>query len=264
MPADQARNFGGYFNREKRALFQSEIERAAHPGRWERKGADIFRPETHSRYPQQIRVFNALVSKARQLGGHLFYYANEKPVGTPGQTKLDVTARETAAMQDTLNRIARHAHQADAHVMVMIDQITEKTRAERLPNMYGHILSRAGEFPEMKRIIEPPMHVDSVLSSNIQFADWVAACVSRAIDYQLIKSSLYRWVTSNRHISGMHGAFTQESKLHLHHRSVSDLHHSDIFKATRPLHAVPTGQTLGGLLDEATLRRIRGVAEATR
>lgn len=30
--------------------------------------------------------------------------------------------------------------------------------------MYGHILGRAAEFPEMKRIIEPPMHVDSILT----------------------------------------------------------------------------------------------------
>lgn len=73
-------------------------------------------------------------------------------------------------MQETLNRIARCADRQDQHVMVVIDQINEKTRAERLPNMYGHILGRAKDFPEMRRIIEPPMHVDSQLSANIQFA----------------------------------------------------------------------------------------------
>ncbi len=65
--------------------------------------------------------------------------------------------------------------------LTMIDQINEKTRAARLLAMYEHILGRASGFPEMKRIIEPPMHIDSVLSSNIQFSDWIAACVTRAI-----------------------------------------------------------------------------------
>jgi hypothetical protein len=100
--------------------------------------------------------------------GGLFYYANEKPLGTPKQTRLDTDERETHAMREALNRIARHADSQDANVLVMIDQINEKTRAERLPRMYSHILGRAADFPEMKRIIEPPMHVDSQLSSNIQ------------------------------------------------------------------------------------------------
>lgn len=37
--------------------------------------------------------------------------------------------------------------------------------------MYAHILGRSSEHKEMRRIIEPPMHLDSELSTNIQFAD---------------------------------------------------------------------------------------------
>jgi hypothetical protein len=264
VPAVNARVFGSYFNTQKRTVFASEVAKARNPGQWERKGASIFRPDTPAKYPQQIRVFNFLVRKLRDLGGSLFYYADEKPVGTPAQTNLDTTARETVAMQETLNRIARHADHQDAHVMVMIDQINEKTRAERLPNMYGHILARASDFPEMKRIIEPPMHVDSVLSANIQFADWIAAFVTRAIDYQLISDSLYAWVTEGMRVPAARGAFTHESKLHLHRRSLADLNHSEVLRPARVLYPTPTGQLLGAGVDPATLRKIRGIAEASR
>ena len=76
----------------------------------------------------------------------------------------------------------------------MIDQINEKTRLDRLPRMYSHILGRAGDCPEMRRIVEPPMHIDSQLSSGIQLADWIAASVTRAIDYQLVEHSRHAWV----------------------------------------------------------------------
>ncbi|MBD3779613.1 MAG: DUF3800 domain-containing protein [Micrococcales bacterium] len=264
VPAESARLFGAAFQAAKRTLYREEIALAPHPGRWERKGSSIFRPDTPARYPEQLRVFNGLVRRARDLGARLFYYADEKPLGTPKQTQLDTVDRETRAMRETLNRIARHADTAGRNVMVVIDQVNEKTRSERVPAMYGHILGRAVDFPEMRRIIEPPMHVDSVLSANIQFADWIAACVSRAVDYHLVQGSVFGWVTSTRAVDAVRGAFTAESKLRLWNRSVADLHHSELFGSTRPLYPAVSGQMLAGSVDPATLRRIRAAAERAR
>lgn len=261
LPDDRARQLGTIFTEEKRRIFRSEIDDAEHPGRWERKGASVFRVDTLERYPQQIRVFNGLVRSLRRLGGSLFYYADEKPLGTPKQTNLDTEARETAAMREALNRIARHADSQGENVMVVIDQINEKTRAARLPRMYGHILGRAAEFPEMKRIIEPPMHVDSVLSANIQFADWVAACGNRAIDYQLVQESPYGWVATSKVLDAVRGSFTHESKIHLWKRSLADLNHSEIFRAERPLYPVDAGRMLGDRIEPDVLRRIKAAAE---
>lgn len=261
LPAEKARQFGAIFTDEKRRVFKTEIEDAEHPGRWERKGASIFRPDTLDRYPQQIRVFNGLVSNVRRLGGSLFYYADEKPLGTPKQTNLDTDARETSAMREALNRIARHADSQGKNVMVMIDQINEKTRAARLPTMYGHILGRAADYPEMKRIIEPPMHVDSVLSSNIQFADWVAACVTRALDYQLLQESKYKWVATLRTLDAVRGSFTHESKVHLWRRALVDLNHSEIFRAERPLYPVDDGTMIGDRVAPEIFRKMKAAAE---
>lgn len=261
IPEHAARTFGASMQRGKASLYATQIAAASHPGRWEKKGADVFRPDTPTRFPAQLRVFSSLVREVRQHGGHLFYYANEKPLGTPRQTALDPDERETLAMRDTLNRLARHADRRDQHLMVVIDQVNEKTRSQRIPAMYSHILGRAADFPEMRRIIEPPMHVDSVLSANIQFADWVAACVSRAIDYQLLDDSAYRWVAEPRRLPTVRGSFTLESKLHLWQRSVSDLNHSEIFRTERAVHPTAAGQLLGHGLDPSVFRKIKAAAE---
>ena len=261
LPEDSARAFGAIFTREKRALFATDLAGEDNPGQWERKGADIFRPTTHQKYPQQIRVFNALVKRLIALGGRVFYYADEKPIGTPKQTDLNVEERESAAMRESLNRLCRHAEVQDKNLMVLLDQINESQRAKRLPNMYGHILSRAAERQEMKRIIEPPMHVDSILSANIQFADWIAAAATRAIDYQLIESSVYEWVTSElAPLRNGHG-FTYESKLHLHQRAIPDINSTELFSNKRRLFPSVAGQRVSASVDPAVLRRINGAAQ---
>lgn len=253
IDAERARIFGQRFTSDKRTLFRTEIEATEHPGQWERKGASMFRTSTGKTHPQYPRVFAGLVKQLRSFGGMLFYYANEKPLGTPKQTDLDPVSRETIAMQETLNRLCTYADRRNEGLLVMIDQINEKTRAERLPNMYGHIFRRSSERPEMRRIVEPPMHVDSVLSANIQFADWIAAAVSRAVDNQLIRSSPYQWVPK-AWSTKLSSTFTHESKLHLWHRSIDDIHHSELFRHERPIHPAAQGQRL---VDDDTAERLR-------
>lgn len=74
IPADNARKFGMKMTEEKRTLFKSELKKAQHPGRWERKGASMFRPTTPADYPQYLRVFDALVEEVKKLNGFLFYH----------------------------------------------------------------------------------------------------------------------------------------------------------------------------------------------
>lgn len=261
VPAAHARRFGQWFTEEKRRVFATEIAASEHPAQWERKGASIFRKTTLEKYPQQIRVFNGLVRRLRSMGGNLFYYVNEKPIGTPRQTHLDTSSREAAAMRETLNRLARFADGQGDHLLVMLDQVNEKQRIERMPAMYAHLFSRATEFPEMKRLLEPPMHLDSAVSANIQFADWVAACVGRAVDYQLLETSEFGWI-AGRSVEAVRGAFTNESKLHLWHRSIGDLHHSEIFMPGRALYPVVRGQRLGASMPIEALRRLRGARQS--
>lgn len=261
IPEEKAREFGAILTREKRALFATDLKGVATPGQWERKGADIFRPATHEKYPQQIRVFNHLVRALCSLGGRVFYYADEKPIGTPAQIRFEPEERESAAMRESLNRLCSHAETQDRDLMVLIDQINESQRAKRLPNMYGHILSRAADREEMKRIVEPPMHVDSMLSANIQFADWIAAAITRAIEFQLLEDSAYAWVTSELKPLREKWPFTHESKLHLHLRSLPDFNGTELMTPRRRLFPPIAGQRVSASIDPAVIRRILGASQ---
>lgn len=90
VPDVNARRFGQMMDREKRAVFAPEIAGATHPGRWEKKGSEVFHFYTAHNRPEQIRVFNALKRKlCEKLGGALFYYADEKRLGR--RRRLDST-----------------------------------------------------------------------------------------------------------------------------------------------------------------------------
>ncbi|SJN08947.1 No significant database matches [Leucobacter sp. 7(1)] len=172
---------------------------------------------------------------------------------------LDTDLVERRAMEEVLNRICRAADREDENVMFMIDAISEDQRSRRLPNMYAHILGRAVGKPEMRRAVEPPMHIDSQLSAAIQFADWVAAILGRALEYQLLADSDCRWVGEalweQRNL-----LFTKESKLHLlPGRAVSDLHNWDVLKRDRPLLA--SGSVVA---DPETARKMERLFQQTR
>lgn len=103
--------------------------------------------------------------------------------------------------------------------------------------MYGHVCSRSQTVDEMKRIIEAPMHLDSGISGSIQFADWIAAIVGRAIDYHLIEESKFDWVPAViSSLQPQKKAFTYESKLHLFERTIEDINHSQLFCKERPVY----------------------------
>ncbi|ROZ62771.1 DUF3800 domain-containing protein [Kocuria soli] len=260
IPSHNARRFGAEFQAQKKKLFASSTSHDANSGRWEIKGSDVFRKKTPEQAPSNLRVFDHLTKICRDFGGNLFYYAAEKNIGTPRQTSLDKDIREMDAMRETLNRLASHSGHRDSDIMVLIDQINEKERKRRLPKMYSHILGRSTQHREMRRLIEPPMHLDSQLSANIQFADWVAACVTRAIDYQLLVDSPFGWVADSSKLKQMNGTFTHDSKLHLYGRSVDDINHSKIFHRERPLYPKVDGHTISSQTDPKTLRRLRAMA----
>lgn len=187
-------------------------------------------------------------------------------------TRADGSAREHRSSdhqhrRSTLNRLARHADQHRSNILALIDQINEKDRIDRLPRMYSHIFGRAGAHPEMHRIIDPPMHIDSKISAGIQFADWVAACITRGIDYQLLRGSRHKWISDATSdddlLRDVRRSFTHESKLHLHQRNIGDIHHSEIFNRRRLLHPSPQGHLLGESIDPDTARKMRGIAESS-
>lgn len=259
IPEDKARDFGAYFAHSKQQLCKHEIPKGTDPNQWEKKGSDLLYALVYEERRQNLRVLGSLISKLRNLGGQLFYYAEEKPLGTPKETNCgpeEFKGREESAMRESLNRLARAADVNDESVLVLMDQINEKSRKQRLPAMYAHILGRASWHEEMRRIVEPPMHIDSQLSANIQFADWVCAMIKRAIEYQLVEDSRYAWIAEASELQAAFGAFTHESKLHLWQRSIDDLHHSEVLNRERRVIA-RSGSLLQKEENQRMLERVR-------
>lgn len=108
IPDVHARRFGSIFTDKKRVLFANELKSIEQPGRWERKGSDIFTPNAWTHYANQIRVFNGLVRAVTDLGGKIFYHADQKELGTTNQVRFPREEREMRAIQEAVNRICRH------------------------------------------------------------------------------------------------------------------------------------------------------------
>jgi hypothetical protein len=153
-------------------------------------------------------------------------------------------------------------------LIVVFDQINEKERKEKLHTMYGHIFGRSQDFPEMRRIIEPPMHLESALSANVQFADWIAGLFGRAIDYQLLSDSSYRWVTDKNRLKFplQYGqtteVFVYESVLHLFERApgCERITNSQLLNTNRLLYPADRGS----VIDDSMAEKMRRVYQATQ
>ena len=129
-------------------------------------------------------------------------------------------------MSEAINRLCTYAEHQDENILLFQDMINEKQRFHQVTRSYAHIYSRIKEHQEMLRILEAPAYIDSELSTNIQCADWIAALIGRACDYQLIRGSSYKWVADTFY-RDLHGHFTYESTLQFNLRSI------DIFTISR-------------------------------
>lgn len=243
------------FTEKKRRLFAHLIPVEATAGTWERKGSDIFTPVAWDCYRRPIEGFRELVRFLCARGGRLFFYGEEKPLGTATERwgkdsrlqKQGLLEFKWGCLHQALNRLCTYAERHGENLIVIMDTENEKERVVQVQNSYAHVFNRTADpdHGEMRRLIESTMHVDSKLSANVQFADWVAAAVRRAFEYQLLEDSSFDWVpTAFEEL--MRRKPTIESKLYLSHSrgGVRDLHNSDIFARERPALAMSISQRL--------------------
>ena len=249
IPSDQVRAMSQYFTEKKRRLFAHLIPIEATAGTWERKGSDIFTPVAWESYRRPIDGFRELIRFLCSRRGRLFFYGEEKPLGTATERwgkdslcqKQGFLEFKWSCLHQALNRLCTYAENQRDDLIVIMDAENEKERVVQVQNSYAHVFTRAADpdHGEMRRLIESTMHVDSKLSANVQFADWVAAAVRRAFEYQLLEDSPFSWVpTAFEEL--MRGRLTNESKLYLSHSrgGVRDLHNADIFARERPALAM--------------------------
>lgn len=211
---------------------------------WERKGSDLLSKHAMGRAGrQEVIELRSLLSRiSSEYGGKLFYFVREKPIGSPRQVwgkdpgnnwESKREERTLECLSEAINRLCTYAEHEDENILLFQDMINEKQRFHQVTRSYAHIYSRIKEHQEMRRILEAPAYIDSELSTNIQCADWVAALISRACDYQLIRGSSYKWVADTFY-RDLHGHFTYESTLQFNLRSIDNIHNIKILDRARP------------------------------
>lgn len=211
---------------------------------WERKGSDLLSKHAMGRAGrQEVVELRSLLSRiSSEYGGKLFYFVREKPIGTPGQVWGKDTGnnwqskreeRTLECLSEAINRLCTYAEHQDENILLFQDMINEKQRFHQVTRSYAHIYSRIKEHQEMLRILEAPAYIDSELSTNIQCADWIAALIGRACDYQLIRGSSYKRVADTFY-RDLHGHFTYESTLQFNLRSIDNIHNIKILDRARP------------------------------
>ena len=160
-------------------------------------------------YRRPIEGFRELVRFVCSRGGRLFFYGEEKPLGTATERwgkdsrlqKQGLLEFKWGCLHQALNRLCTFAESRDENLIVIMDTENEKERAIQVQNSYAHVFNRTADpdHSEMRRLIESTMHVDSKLSANVQFADWIAAAVRRASN---ISSSMTAPMTGFRRPRG--------------------------------------------------------------
>lgn len=241
VPASNAREVGAAFQANKKRLFKTEIAASATPSQWERKGSEYFTTGSIAKRPEQIRVFQSLITMLVKNQGTLFYYGDQKPVGTLKQTGMDSNTITKNALKEAINRLCTHAEREDQDILLIMDAITDKSRREIVAEMYAHIFSRSrdAEHPEMKRIVDAPLHIESSLNASIQFADWICALIGRFSHWQLVPSSPFAWAETH-FAETLQQKFTYESKLFL--SSGASIHHSELLRLGKAYPPTSVGE----------------------
>lgn len=99
ISSDHVTSMSKLFSHNMRTLFKREYENSVSSGDgfFEIKGAAVFHKGTLASplAPAKFRVFDAMIENLiRNFDGRLFYYANEKPIGTDKQTLKEQGALE--------------------------------------------------------------------------------------------------------------------------------------------------------------------------
>jgi hypothetical protein len=227
MPAENVREFGGYFEYIKENLLRFEIEQAgAHPRRWEKKGASLFTTRNIEQYPELAWAFKRLMRKLERLGGKVVFYGQVKPVGSARETGETASERSAHALRQVLTRLSWHAESLDRNIMIVLDSVDDKPRIEAVSVMASFIYSNGNNA--LRRVVEAPMQVESHLYATIQFADWLCALLGRAAHFQFVENSQFGWAPE-KFGSLMKAVCSEESKILVPDATDKNVHSRQLF-----------------------------------
>ncbi|MDT0118192.1 DUF3800 domain-containing protein [Microbacterium sp. PRF11] len=197
LPVDSVRSFGGFFEYSKENLLRWEIERAgAHPRRWEKKGSSLLTTRNYTNYGKSsiVPVLNRLNRRLRREGGAPVFFGQVKELGLPEATTETPSGRSAHMLINAVRQLASFADRKGERIMIFLDAVDSAPRLHAVQVLGGYIY-KAIE-PALRRVVEVPMQLESKHYGNVQYADWIAAIVSRASDFHLTPGSEFSWAPS--------------------------------------------------------------------
>lgn len=193
LPAENVRQMGGYFEYVKEHLLDWEIKRSqVHPKRWEKKGSKLLTTTNIENYGEEINpAINRIFRKLGELDGRIFFYGQQKPIGTVKETNETSQTLEEHCLIQSINRLGTFAFKANQKLMVIMDATDTDNRERAVATLGKTIYSRQNK--ENRSIIEIPVQADSRLYGTIQLADWICAILGRLTDYHFAETSAFGW-----------------------------------------------------------------------
>lgn len=175
VPYIEVRSFSSYFYQRKNELLRWEITRSGqHPAQWEKKGSNLYSIKNILKYPELRRTTFRLLNELTRRGGAVFYVGIEKRRTI---TEHNPNGLYLSTLREAIKRIDQHCEQTNSHFLIVMDQheIRHKIVASASMEMFGE----AGR----KRMIEPPIEVESHLYQTLQYADWICGLIGRLAQY---------------------------------------------------------------------------------
>ena len=193
LPSSSVRSMGGFFEFTKENLLSWEIEKAdVHPRRWEKKGASLLTTKNIELYgPEIVPALGRIYHYMQKLEGRLFFYGQEKPLGSVKETHESSQDREQHCLFQTIQRLGSYATSRSEELLVIMDGTDAHNRERAVATLGKAIYSRS--IPDTNSVIEVPIQADSKMYGTVQLADWTCALLSRLTHYHFASPSEFSW-----------------------------------------------------------------------
>ncbi len=264
IPVDNVREFGGFFEFIKEKLLAWEIEQSGcHPRRWEKKGSSLLTTENILKYgKKEIEpALKRLFTRLYRLDGEVVFCGMEKDHGeTPNET---ATQRSTHMLINSVRCLADIAEARDEKIMIFLDAVDEAPRLEAVSQLGGFIYTASN--PNLRRVVEVPMQLESKHYGNVQFADWICGLMGRLTDFHLAGREEFAWSAAmyNNLIHSKRGASAKSFvRTGRSGQKRSSIHSSDLTKDKAwSLSPTPNPKSSSSRRSSAPQRKKQGIAQ---
>lgn len=177
LPCTEVRGFATWFYKLKCQLLEFEINRSQmHPAKWEKKGSALYTIKNIEAYRELRIATNRIINKITRCGGFVYYFGIEKVAPIE---KHKPQALYGHAINESIRRLNDYCEANSSNIFIVLDQMDDALRKNGV--------ERAGKSmfgtDNCKRLIEPPVQVESHLYQTLQCADWVCGLLGRLFSY---------------------------------------------------------------------------------